>query len=183
MQIDPYGFEKVSFKLEEAEFFLNHVRGAGEDVLPFYVSAFLAAARSVRDSLKRLCDQLPEAIDWFRNEDKKLHDSEAHDRFRSLRNISLHEGENPVNAWSVELYVDNGSVETITRCHLCSREGHRNAEGNVGAYDDCREHFGVLLRLSLAARGQFGTKLDPHGITGEAFEGLRTRNGTDATRH
>ena len=183
MAIDPYGFEKVSFKLEEAEFFLGHIRTAEDAVLPFYVSAFLAAARSVRDSMKRLCDQQTEARDWFRMEDKKLHDSEAHDRFRSIRNTSVHEGDSPINAWTIEVFVENGAVEAVTRCHVCSKDELQNPGGNASAFEDCREHFAVLLRLGLEAHRRFGSGLDPHHLSQQVFVGLMERNKTDAIEH
>jgi len=85
-------FGIVELKVQETDFFMYHVRSCAERSalmpLAFYLSAFVAAARSITFALRASLNELPGFAEWYGMEQEKLKQDPLARYFRDARTAS-----------------------------------------------------------------------------------------------
>jgi hypothetical protein len=91
-------FDCVDFKLAEADFFLEQMKGCTLSiwVLNFYFSAFVSAARSVTFALQAVMDGQPGFAEWYSKKQGEMRSDPVCRFFVTYRNEVLKTGELPI---------------------------------------------------------------------------------------
>lgn len=153
----------------EAKFFLDHISGDDADffTLPYYVSAFTSATRSITFAMQACLSDLDGFRDWYEIQRRKLREDPLIRFFHNYRTISQHIGDS-----------------LVTRGSSGARPGDKfkywfgtTSDVKWVPEDDvetaCTIYFKHLLGLVFQCYIDFGPYVDAHQrYTAEFFAGI-----------
>jgi hypothetical protein len=106
-------------RLEECEYFLGRMLGAGPAEFKFELNAFLSASRSVTFVLQRCLAHIPAFEQWYAKQREQMKNDEAMGFFLELRNVSQKQGPvayvagGTLDGWSARFVSIGTNVPTV----------------------------------------------------------------------
>ncbi len=155
-------FGIVECKVTEAHFFIQKLEEASEDFSLLsarcYISAFVAAARSITFTLKSSISDVPKFKEWYEKHEGALRTNSLARYFLFARNESQKVGYYPINGMGSTK--DNGREKAIF--HFDNYYPELKEEiPQADAISACKEYFRLLLNVIYDCFIVFGSIIDP----------------------
>ncbi len=147
-------FSLVDRKIAEAEFFLQKLPGCGFDffAVQCYVSAYIAAIRSVTFTLQAVLSSVPGFEPWYSTKQSELRSDELARFFHDFRTKNQHVGENAVRGGS--------SAPNRPTLYWFRPTDDLPEVPDCDVETACRKHFVTILELVYDCYLEFGTVID-----------------------
>ena len=164
-------FSLVDHKVAEADFFLEHILKADLDFFAVrcYVSAFVAAARSITFALQSVLSNAGGFKEWYEEKQKGLKNDQLARFFQDFRTISQHIGDNLVSLGSYERD-DKGN--RITKHYFLPTPDIQTAP-KMDVYSACHDYLTSLITVVYECYLKFGPLINAHQrYTAEYFNSI-----------
>lgn len=89
-------FQVVENKINESDFFLEHLKSSKGVEIIYYLSAYLSATRSITFALQVAMRGIDGFEEWYKLQQHKLKGNPIALYLLEVRNYTLHEGEYPI---------------------------------------------------------------------------------------
>lgn len=162
-----YSFGVVEEKLQEAEFFLHHLRQSATHSIDarFFFSAFVSAARSVTLAMQASLHTVAGFDEWYKGVQQMLKADLLAPYFVEIRNDVIHKGINPLNQVTVEHLQEHLSMQfrQRDRSHvlLVPSLGESDATVLADADTACSSYLKSLVAVVFECYSRFRTVVDP----------------------
>ncbi len=171
-------FEIVEYKVAESEFFLNKLFEASNGLQLFearnYMSAFLAASRSITFAIQASISDIEDFSNWYSKWQGILKKSSLATYFLEARNSSQKVGYYPI-AGGIQYRDSDGNLRySYTFDQSKIKSNIEIPKGDVG--ETCKAYFIILLELVLDCYQNFGLTIDPEQYF--SFEKIKSSGKT-----
>jgi len=152
-------FDLVDRKLEEADFFLSHLRTSDGNLFSAacYFSAFVAAARSVTFSLQSVMAHNKGFAKWYEGHQSRLKDDEYARFFHQARRLGQHVGASPLSSGYSRIN-ERGELELFYTFQPCP---DFPVVPDIDAIRACEYYLIRLVEIVFDAYRVFGRDIDP----------------------
>lgn len=149
-------FQVVENKINESDFFLEHLKSSKGVEIIYYLSAYLSATRSITFALQVAMRGIDGFEEWYKLQQHKLKGNPIALYLLEVRNYTLHEGEYPIYS---RLFFASHPSEQLFFTQVPGKSQLEVPKENV--IETCRQYMIMLLEIIRDCFQRFGYVMDP----------------------